>query len=50
MLFRSGGAPFHYWLAPLLSLGAAAIFFQLVVMYYLKVGRNEMRSRPPSAE
>jgi putative solute:sodium symporter small subunit len=43
-----GGVPFHYWLAPLLALGGAAIFLQLVVMYMAKVGRMEMRSRPPS--
>ena len=43
---HSGGKLWFYWLAPLLALGAAAGSAFLTMMFYVKVGRVEMRGRP----
>jgi uncharacterized membrane protein YcjF (UPF0283 family) len=40
--------PWHYWIAPLLALQTAGILLQLVVGYWLRVGRVETRGRPRS--
>lgn len=40
-------AKWHYWLAPILMIGAAATLWQLTAMYMMQIGRKEMRSRPP---
>jgi hypothetical protein len=45
---NSGGKPWFYWIAPLLCLGFAAIMLQLVVTYWVKVGRLEVKGRPRS--
>lgn len=45
---NAGGKPWFYWIAPLLCLGFAMIMIQLVVMYWLKVGRLEVKGRPRS--
>lgn len=37
----------HYWLAPLLMIGTSAALLQLTALYMSKVGRTELRSRPP---
>src|SRR5215207_4794758 len=36
---RPGGKPWFFWIAPLLAIGFAAVMVQLVVMYWMKVGR-----------
>jgi hypothetical protein len=43
---RNGGKEWFYWIAPLLAIGFAGLAFNLVVQYYLKVGRLEMKGRP----
>lgn len=43
------GSKWHYWLAPLMMIGAGATLFQLTLGYMHKVGRYELRGRP-SAE
>ena len=43
---RQGGRPWFYWIAPLLAFAFAGMFIQLVVAYWLKVGRLEVRGRP----
>ena len=45
---RGGGKPWFYWIAPLLALGFAGMMIQLVVQYWLKVGRLEVKGRPRS--
>jgi hypothetical protein len=45
---NSGGKPWFYWIAPLLCLGFGLIMLQLVVMYWFKVGRLEVKGRPRS--
>ena len=45
---NEGGKPWFFWIAPLLCLGFGLIMIQLVVMYWLKVGRLEVRGRPRS--
>lgn len=42
------GSKWHYWLAPLLMIGAALTLWQLTVAYMVKVGRYELRGRPPA--
>jgi hypothetical protein len=45
---RGSGKPWFYWIAPLLALGFAGMMIQLVVQYWLKVGRLEVKGRPRS--
>ena len=49
LLFNSsGGKYWFYWIAPLLMIGLGGLLIQLVVGYYMKVGRLEMKGRPRS--
>ena len=47
-LDRNTAKPWHFWIAPLLALGAAAALIQLGVSYWVKVGRLETKGRPRS--
>ena len=46
LVHRNGGKEWFYWISPLLAIGFAGVAFNLVVQYYLKVGRLEMKGRP----
>ena len=46
LIHRSGGNPWFFWIAPLLALGFGAVMFNLVIQYYVKVGRLETKGRP----
>ena len=39
------GVQWHFWLAPILMLGIVATLLQLIGMYWLQVGRKEVRGR-----
>ncbi|HEY3832218.1 MAG TPA: hypothetical protein VGO03_07995 [Acidimicrobiia bacterium] len=41
------GSQWHYWLAPVLMIGASATLWNLTMQYWRQIGRREMRSRPP---
>jgi len=43
---HTGGKLWFYWIAPLLSIGFFAVVMQLVVGYWVKVGRLETKGRP----
>ena len=43
---RSGGKFWFFWIAPLLAIGFAGVMVQLVVAYWMKVGRLETKGRP----
>ena len=43
---RSGGKLWFFWIAPLLAIGFFAVMLQLVVAYWMKVGRLETKGRP----
>ncbi len=43
-------AKWHYWIAPLLMIGVAVTLWQLTALYMQKVGRSELRSRPPARD
>ena len=43
---RSGGKLWFFWIAPLLAIGFFAVVIQLLVAYWLKVGRLEAKGRP----
>jgi len=43
---RSGGKLWFFWIAPLLAIGFALVMIQLMVMYWIKVGRLETKGRP----
>jgi len=43
---RSGGKLWFFWIAPLLAIGFFAVMLQLVVAYWIKVGRLETKGRP----
>lgn len=43
---RSGGKSWFFWIAPFLALGFALVMIQLVVQYWMKVGRLETKGRP----
>jgi hypothetical protein len=45
---NSGGKPWFYWVAPLLCIGFGLIMIQLIVQYWTKVGRLEVKGRPRS--
>jgi hypothetical protein len=45
---RVHAKPWHFWIAPVLALLAAASLVQLAVGYYIKVGRLETKGRPRS--
>lgn len=40
------GKPWFFWIAPFLALGFALVMIQLVVQYWFKVGKLELRGRP----
>jgi hypothetical protein len=40
-----GGRPWHYWMAPFLCIGVAALLLWLVAGYYLKIGGLELKER-----
>ena len=46
LLDRSSGNPWFFWIAPLLAIGFAGVAFNLVIQYYVKVGRLESKGRP----
>jgi hypothetical protein len=43
---RPSGRLWFYWIAPLLALGFAGMFLNLVVQYWVRIGRLEARGRP----
>jgi hypothetical protein len=43
-------AKWHYWIAPLMMIGAGVTLWQLTIQYWNKVGRHELRSRPPARD
>jgi fucose permease len=45
---RNSAKPWHFWIAPLLGVAAAAAIAQLIVGYWIKVGRLETKGRPRS--
>ena len=45
---RNHAKPWHFWIAPLLALGAGAALLQLAVGYWVKVARLESKGRPRS--
>jgi uncharacterized membrane protein YidH (DUF202 family) len=47
-LDRNHAKPWHFWIAPVLSLVVGATLIQLAVGYYVKVGRLETKGRPRS--
>jgi heme/copper-type cytochrome/quinol oxidase subunit 4 len=47
-LDRNSAKPWHFWIAPLLSLAAAGALIQLAISYWVKVGRLETKGRPRS--
>ena len=47
LLDRQSGVKWHYWLAPFMMIGAAAMLLQLTALYMKQIGRREMRSHPP---
>jgi len=40
-------AKWHYWIAPVVMMGIAIALWQISAMYMVKVGRYELRNRPP---
>ena len=42
---RNSGQFWFFWIAPLLAIGFALVMVQLVVAYYVKVGRLEHKGR-----
>jgi len=42
---RNSGQFWFFWIAPLLAIGFALVMLQLVVGYYMKVGRLEHKGR-----
>jgi hypothetical protein len=47
-LDRNHAKPWHFWIAPVLAMVAAASLVQLAVGYWVKVGRLEVKGRPRS--
>ena len=45
---RNMAKPWHFWIAPLLGIVAAASLVQLAVGYWIKVGRLQTKGRPRS--
>jgi hypothetical protein len=45
---RNMAKPWHFWIAPVLGIVAAASLAQLAVGYWIKVGRLETKGRPRS--
>jgi uncharacterized membrane protein HdeD (DUF308 family) len=43
---RSGGKLWFFWIAPLLAVGFFGVMIQLIVGYWMKVGRLETKGRP----
>ncbi|HWS45599.1 MAG TPA: hypothetical protein VN636_07045 [Acidimicrobiia bacterium] len=46
LLNHTGGKFWFYWIAPLLALGVGFVMLNLVVQYFVKVGRLELKGRP----
>lgn len=46
LIDRSGGNPWFFWIAPLLVIGFGFVAFNLVIQFFLKVGRLETKGRP----
>ncbi len=49
-LHHDQSAPWHYWLAPVLMIGASVTMWQLTMLYIQQIGRRELRSRPPARD
>jgi hypothetical protein len=45
---RNMAKPWHFWIAPVLGIVAAASLVQLAVGYWIKVGRLSTKGRPRS--
>jgi hypothetical protein len=45
---RNWAKPWHFWIAPVLGIVAAATLVQLAVGYWIKVGRLSTKGRPRS--
>jgi hypothetical protein len=43
---RGHGRQWFYWIAPLLVVGVGGLLLQLVAVYFVKVGRLEIKGRP----
>ena len=43
---HTGGKLWFYWISPLLAIGFFGVMAQLVVGYWVKVGRLETKGRP----
>jgi hypothetical protein len=43
---RSGGKLWFFWVAPLLAIGFFMVAIQMAVMWWVKVGRLEVKGRP----
>jgi hypothetical protein len=43
---RSGGKLWFYWVSPLLAIGFFVVMIQLLVGYWIRVGRLESKGRP----
>jgi hypothetical protein len=43
---RAPGRAWFYWIAPLLAIGFAGVMANLVVTYWVKLGRLETKGRP----
>jgi type IV secretory pathway VirB3-like protein len=43
---RDHAKPWFYWIAPLLAIGFAGVMANLIVQYWVKVGRLEVKGRP----
>jgi hypothetical protein len=43
---RSGGKLWFFWIAPLLAIGFFGVMAQLIIGYWIKVGRLETKGRP----
>ena len=47
LVFASGegGRPWHYWIAPVLSIGFVVLLLAIVGGYFVRVGRLELKGR-----
>ncbi len=43
---RNGGKQWFFWIAPLLAIGFALWMLNLLVQYWVRVGRLETKGRP----
>jgi len=49
-LHHDQSAKWHYWLAPVMMIGAGVTMWQLTMQYMHQIGRRELRSRPPARD